>query len=516
VERLLAFLDIARQTGRCLVIQPRDAYLLSAMRPAEPGTVPDLAAEPSPALYDDPKSRQNKWEEVTRQAHHERVVGPDWIRKQPGDYILVCSLWDMADLLEKLPGGVYIYSNSKAYDKEQKVDLAQQVNPNGTVTEATYDRANRLRSLVNRRVDGTVIAAFTYEVNGVGLRTVMTATYGWRNPPVVVEHYAYDPLRRLIGVTDREGFQAVYEYDASGNRTRWWANDDQTTQRPGDGFEVTYTYDAADRLLEAVRVSGPPEGTQRYVYAYDANGNRVNLNWPGPPGPNTQGIDYAYDREDRLILAQAYQTNHRGHRVDREVTRLYYDGLGRRLAKEYDPKDGSGGVKRTEYVFDGLDPVVEYSLWNGQRAEYYRGGLESFSPTPMLLEMRDFPAGSDGEAYWYHLDGRGSVAGLTKHQGQSTHNYRYDAYGQVLPAQGNWTDLHNPYTFLGKEWDEHLGLYEFGFRLYDPWAGVWLTREPLPGRTIGARNLAPVWNAPRSRSGLGELIWRSDRLLFFP
>ncbi|GBC78743.1 hypothetical protein HRbin08_02241 [bacterium HR08] len=33
----------------------------------------------------------------------------------------------------------------------------------------------------------------------------------------------------------------------------------------------------------------------------------------------------------------------------------------------------------------------------------------------------------------------------------------------------------------GKEGDEHLGLYEFGVRLYDPWAGVWLTREPLPG-----------------------------------
>gem|GEM_PF-3219984 len=32
-----------------------------------------------------------------------------------------------------------------------------------------------------------------------------------------------------------------------------------------------------------------------------------------------------------------------------------------------------------------------------------------------------------------------------------------------------------------KEWDEHLDLYEFGVRLYDPWAGVWLTREPLPG-----------------------------------
>jgi RHS repeat-associated protein len=298
---------------------------------------------------------------------------------------------------------------------------------------------------------------------------------------VVTERYTYDPLRRLTGVTDSEGFRAVYEYDAAGNRTRWWANDDRTTPRPRDGFEVTYTYDAADQLLQALRVGAQPNDRQAFVYAYDANGNRVNLNWPGPPGPDTQGMDYVYDREGRLIVAQAYQTNHRGQRVDREVTRLFYDGLGRRLVKEYDPKTGAGGVKRTEYVFDNLDPVVEYPVWNGQREEFYRGGVEAFSPTPMLLAMGHFPEGTQGQTYWVHLDGRGSVAGLTRHLGQSTHNYRYDAYGQLLPAQGNWTDPHNHYTFLGKEWDEHLGLYEFGVRLYDPWAGVWLTREPLPG-----------------------------------
>ncbi len=260
------------------------------------------------------------------------------------------------------------------------------------------------------------------------------------------------------------------------------ASDDRTTPRPWDGFEVTYAYDAADRLREALRMGSPPEGTQRFVYNYDTNGNRTNLNWPGPPGPNTQGVDYTYDREDRLILAQAYQTNQQGHCIDREVTRLFYDGLGRQLAKEYDPRTGAGGVKRTEYVLDGLDPVVEYFRWNGRRAEFYRGGVEAFSPVPMLLQMRHFPEGTQGQAYWYHLDGRGSVAGLTKHRGQSTHNYRYEAYGQLLPAQGNWTAPHNPYTFLGKEWDEALRLYEFGVRLYDPWAGVWLTRETLPGQ----------------------------------
>jgi RHS repeat-associated protein len=116
--------------------------------------------------------------------------------------------------------------------------------------------------------------------------------------------------------------------------------------------------------------------------------------------------------------------------------------------------------------------------WNEQRGE----GAQ-------LLTMRHFPDGAQGQSYWYHYDGRGSVAGITKHQGQSTHNYRYDAYGQLLPAKGNWTDPHNHYTFAGKEWDEHLDSYEFGYRLYDPTAGLWLTRDPLRGEPQRPRTL---------------------------
>lgn len=127
--------------------------------------------------------------------------------------------------------------------------------------------------------------------------------------------------------------------------------------------------------------------------------------------------------------------------------------------------------------------MVEYRLWNGQRDEFYRG------EGAQLLTMRHFPAGAEGQSYWYHLDGRGSVAGITKHQGQSTHNYRYDAYGQLLPAKGNWTDPHNHYTFSSKEWDEHLDSYEFGYRLYDPAAGLWLTRDPLRGEPQRPRTL---------------------------
>jgi ribonuclease J len=131
VERLITFLDIARETSRRLLIQPKDAYLLAAMRLAEPASVPNLKQEPWLAVYDDPKGQQYKWEQITRQMYAGNLVGPDEVKAHPGDYILAFSLWDMADLLDvehilgEAPGGAYIYSNSKAYDEEQMVDLVR-------------------------------------------------------------------------------------------------------------------------------------------------------------------------------------------------------------------------------------------------------------------------------------------------------------------------------------------------------------------------------------------------------
>lgn len=131
VERLITFLDIARETDRRLLIQPKDAFLLVAMRLADPASVPDLKEDPFLAVYDDPKGQQQRWEQVTRQLYAGKLLGPDEVKAHPGECILAFSLWDMADLLDvehilgTAPGGAYIYSNSKAYDEEQKVDLVR-------------------------------------------------------------------------------------------------------------------------------------------------------------------------------------------------------------------------------------------------------------------------------------------------------------------------------------------------------------------------------------------------------
>lgn len=210
-------------------------------------------------------------------------------------------------------------------------------------------------------------------------------------------------------------------------------------------------------------------------YSYDLNGNRIGMAWPGPQGPKAQGTDYSYNFENLLTRALDYQANAQGNRVDRSETTMRYDGLNRRLVKSYDPKLGAAGVKRTEYTFDVLDPVAEYSMWNGQYSNYYRGDMGR------MIAMQNFPS---GQRYVYHHDGLGSISATTKDGGVSVHTYRYDSYGLILPENGNWTDPHNGFTFTGQEWDAETGLLHFYARDYDPLRGVWVQQDPYRGRLM--------------------------------
>ncbi|MBX2999640.1 MAG: RHS repeat protein [Caldilineaceae bacterium] len=396
------------------------------------------------------------------------------------------------------------------YDRDGVGQTTRITNPNDTVAELTYDRADRLLSQVTRQTVGAkkTISAFHYTLDDVGQRTQTRAEYGWRKPAQVITNYSYDGLRRLIRTADNEGVWAEYQFDAASNRRQLRTNDDSFSPKPFDAQKSLYTYNAANQLLEVREEStvGKKTDIQTTFFTYDANGNRINEAFSGPQGPKSQGTDYTYDYENRLIAALDYQnartrnldlefdpaTAHQlflpvlvdgnnasaqslNQRVERALTQMSYDGLGRRLIKRYDPKTGASGIKRTDYVFDGLDPIAEYDLWNGHIRNFYRGDLNR------MIAMQTFP--SSGR-YWFAHDGLGSVTGVTKQQGQSVHNYRYDVYGEVIPVSGNWTDPHNHYTYTGQEWDNETGLLHFYARDYDPRAGVWMQQDPYRGQSV--------------------------------
>ena len=123
VERLLIFREIARDTGRRLAVLNKDAYLLEAMRYAAPAEVPDFGAESGFALYQKGRARLDSWEKKLTERHSHLLVDADTVRRNPGDYILCLSFWDINELASLAPlPAVYVYSSSEAFNEELKID----------------------------------------------------------------------------------------------------------------------------------------------------------------------------------------------------------------------------------------------------------------------------------------------------------------------------------------------------------------------------------------------------------
>lgn len=124
VERLLSFLDIAKNTGRRLVLVTKDIYLLEALRAAGEDGIPDVYEDDRIMLYLRPKAQRNRWEDALLDRFDpSRIVTAEDIKKEAGSYILCFSYYDFHAFLDIQPkGGTYIYSSSEAYDEEMLID----------------------------------------------------------------------------------------------------------------------------------------------------------------------------------------------------------------------------------------------------------------------------------------------------------------------------------------------------------------------------------------------------------
>jgi len=72
------------------------------------------------------------------------------------------------------------------------------------------------------------------------------------------------------------------------------------------------------------------------------------------------------------------------------------------------------------------------------------------------------------------------VLGLTDSAGAVVATYRYDAWGNILEAEGPLAAV-NPYRYASYRWLDHLGLYFLQARFYDAAGGRFLSRDVLLG-----------------------------------
>jgi len=126
VDRLLTFLQIARDTGRRLAILPRDAYLLKTMRLLEPET-PDIAREDGLVIYQDTTASKSPslWLRHICQEYDSKLVLARDVNAAQDEFVLAFSFFDLNELpsIRPRPGSLYVYSSSEPHDEEQEIDF---------------------------------------------------------------------------------------------------------------------------------------------------------------------------------------------------------------------------------------------------------------------------------------------------------------------------------------------------------------------------------------------------------
>ena len=218
-----------------------------------------------------------------------RVKTPDNKKLEYTSYTAGGRLLGMKDYY----GNQYQYS----YDTASRLE---QVRLNGEV-EASYtykhDGSGQLLKTAYR--DGTEmryeyygsggLKGITHEVGGTVVNTY-GYTYDLMGNKVTESHngktasYIYDELYRLKETTDEQGTRTEYTFDEGGNISEKRMTHPEGYVYTYDEAEignvtehkVTYTYDGANKLTEAVEtVEGGGTLSRTDSYAYDRNGNNL-------------------------------------------------------------------------------------------------------------------------------------------------------------------------------------------------------------------------------------------------
>lgn len=126
VDRLLTFLQIARDTDRKLAILPKDAYLLKTMRLLEAET-PDISRENNLVIYQDTIATKypRLWQRNICREYSSKILLAEHVSSAQDQFILCFSFFDLNELpsIRPKPGSLYLYSSSEPHDEEQEIDF---------------------------------------------------------------------------------------------------------------------------------------------------------------------------------------------------------------------------------------------------------------------------------------------------------------------------------------------------------------------------------------------------------
>lgn len=210
------------------------------------------------------------------------------------------------------------------------------------------------------------------------------------------------------------------------------------------------------------------------VMTYDAEGNLL-----------TDGVwSYTYDAADRLIEMKSLLPANAGFR--RLQIDFKYDYLNRRIQKTVVDMDNVLPTVDRRYVYHGDELIAELDD-TGAIVRSYTWGLDvdgqltGTGGVGALLQISNF-SGTGETKYFPTHDANGNISALIKaSDGSIAAIYEYGAFGEPMRSElidQTIIDDPNPFQFATEYTDYESGLVYYGRRYYSPSLGRFINRDP--------------------------------------
>ncbi|HDX4051342.1 TPA: RHS repeat protein [Enterobacter soli] len=398
--------------------------------------------------------------------------------------------------------------NTRTIVKRQTYSAAGQTlreeHGNGVVTTYAYEaETQRTMGIKTCRPAGHVAGekvlqdlSYCYDPTGnvLSVRNAAQETLFWRNQEIVPENtYIYDSLYQLVSASGRElasisgnaagfslpeddctytNYTRTYRYDAGNNLTQMQhyapaTNNNFTTSitvsdRSNRGVLATLASEAAD-----VDTLFTPGGQQKQLQPGQSLGwtTRGELHRAGS-GENNES--YRYDSESQRVLKVSARKTGGDTQTQRVV---YVPGLEMRITTS-----GSTQIENQQVICVGETGGVQV------RVIHWESGKPEEISNDRVCYRYDSPTGSSQ----LELDEEGKIISLEEY-------YPFGSTSACI-ARSQTEARYKTVRYSGKERDA-TGLYYFGYRYYQPWAGRWLSADPA-GTVDGLNVFCMVHNNP--------------------
>ena len=247
---------------------------------------------------------------------------------------------------------------SYSYDSMSRV--TRETNPLGGITTFGYDKNGRITSVTDENgvqtqyafdANGNIVETkeridnstngyyhtyYTYDAMNRLIKVATTNTNGGTTPQTLSQ-YIYD-YRGLVKVEiDALGIEKTNKYDANGNLTEVWWDE--------DGFAIRYTYNEVNLIVGTEYSDG-----KSVQYAYNGTGELVRFeDWTGVTTYERDALNRITQVRDPQTMALSPSAPSSG------VIKYGYDGLGNTTSIKYPGTDG----KQVDYYYNIENRVVE-------------------------------------------------------------------------------------------------------------------------------------------------------------